>query len=167
MMEAAPAQEVQPQAATAGAAEGDLTRQDREERDNRTLFIRNLPFNTVEADLRQIPEFQICSEIKLPVDRNTGHPRGFGFAEYATVDDCKKAIHQLKNSGIIELQGRELIIVQSSSSTRNPRGGGGGGYRGRGGGGGFRGGGAPRGGYRGGARGGYHGDTTNGTREND
>jgi len=134
--------------AAGGAAAQDNTfesRIDRAERDQRTLFIRNLPFNTVEPDLTQIPEFSNCT-IKLPKDRNTGYPRGFGFAEYATIEDCQKAIHDLQNSGIIELQGRELIIVQSSSSTRPGRGA----YRGRRGSGG-------RGGAPGRGRGGYQG----------
>merc|ERR1712228_39107 len=109
-------------------------------RNSRTIFARNISWNATADDFRNIPEFSQALDIKLPTDRETGRPRGFGFIEFATADECAKA---LANAQVV-FDGREVILAQSQ-----PRqGGGGGGFRG-----GNRGGGC-RGGYNQG--GGFH-----------
>lgn len=110
------------------------------DRESRTIFVRNISFQATEDDLRGVEQFANAVEIKLPVDRETGRMRGFGFVEFATAEECKQAL-----GGIIDpinIGGRDLICAQSQ-----PRSGGGGG-------GGFRGG---RGGGYGGGRGGGYG----------
>merc|ERR1711997_1413724 len=117
--------------------------QNSDDRNARTIFARNISWNATADDFRNIPEFAQALDIKLPTDRETGRPRGFGFIEFATADECAKA---LANAQVV-FDGREVILAQSQ-----PRQGGGGGFRGGNRGGGFRGG--NRGGY--GGRGGYN-----------
>ncbi|MCU0757930.1 MAG: RNA-binding protein [Steroidobacteraceae bacterium] len=90
--------------------------------------------------------------VSLPVDRDTGRPRGFGFVEMSQAD-AARAIQSLNG---YSMQGRPLRVneAQDRPRTGGP-GGGGGGYRGGGGGGG--GGGGYRGGSGGGGGGGYRG----------
>merc|ERR1712228_748098 len=89
-------------------------------RNSRTIFARNISWNATADDFRNIPEFAQALDIKLPTDRETGRPRGFGFIEFATADECAKA---LANAQVV-FDGREVILAQSQ-----PRqGGGGGGY---------------------------------------
>lgn len=80
------------------------------------------------------------------MDRETGRPRGFAFAEMASEEDTQAVIGDLNGQ---ELDGRPLRVNEAED--RPPRrdgGGGGGGYRGGGGGG---------GGHRGGGGGGWDG----------
>merc|ERR1719491_165105 len=98
--------------------------------------------------LYNIAEFKNATEIKLPTDRETGRPRGFGFIEFATPEECQQALAAA--TGVV-IDEREMILAQSQPRSQQT----GGGFRGgRGGGGGFRGG---RGDYQGGNQGGYQG----------
>merc|ERR1712127_399549 len=124
----------------------------REDKSDRTIFARNISWNATVDDLFQVDQFKSAVDIKIPTDRETGRPRGFGFIEFATPEDCQQA---LANSQGLVIDQRELILAQSQPRGSQPQGGRGG-YRGGGGGGGFRGG---RGGYQGGQQqqGGYGG----------
>ncbi|KAK9764752.1 hypothetical protein K7432_007494 [Basidiobolus ranarum] len=105
-----------------------------------TLFIGNLSFNTTEDSVRAA--FAECGEvlsIRLPTDRDTGRPKGFGYVQFASVDVAKAAMEWNGS----DLDGRNIRLDFAAARQE------GGGDRGFGGG---RGGG--RGG-RGGARGGF------------
>merc|ERR1712179_636436 len=128
--------------------------QNSEEKMARTIFARNISWNATADDFRAIPEFAQALDIKLPTDRETGRPRGFGFIEFNTPDECARALANAR----VEIDGREVILAQSQP--RQPgqgRGRGRGGFRG-GRGGGYGGGyGGNQGGY-GGNQGGYGGN---------
>src|SRR5712691_849436 len=116
------------------------------------VFVGNLDFNTTRAEVQTL--FAQIGEIKdvfLPMDRESGRPRGFAFVEFASEEDAAKAIEKFNG---YELGGRALRV---NAAEDRPRGAGGGGGRGRsfgsgGGGGGYGGGGG--GGYDGGGGGG-------------
>ena len=55
-----------------------------DDKTSRTIFARNISWNATVEDLYNIAEFKNATEIKLPTDRETGRPRGFGFIEFAT-----------------------------------------------------------------------------------
>ena len=134
------------------------------------VFVGNLDFNTTKDEVQTL--FSQIGEIKdvfLPMDRESGRPRGFAFVEFANDEDAAKAIEKFNGH---ELSGRALRVNAAEDRPRSsgpggggrPRpsyvgggggysGGGGGGYGG-GGGGGYGGGG---GGYEGGGGGGYGG----------
>ena len=122
---------------------------------SKRLFIGNLAWSTTEYTLRAALEEggRTCESVRIIMDRETGRPRGFAFAEMASEEDTQAVIGDLNGQ---ELDGRPLRVNEAED--RPPRrdgGGGGGGYRGGGGGGGYRGGGGGGGGgYRGGGGGG-------------
>ena len=54
------------------------------------LFIGNLPYGASEADLRaHFAAVAEPSHVAMPVDRETGRPRGFAFVEFAE-RDCRR-----------------------------------------------------------------------------
>ena len=99
------------------------------------LYLGNLPFTANEDEIRRmLGEYGEVQSVALPTDRETGRPRGFGFAEMDD-DGAQKAIAGLDGT---DFGGRSLRV--NEAKPREPRGGGGGGggYGGGGGGGGRR-----------------------------
>merc|ERR1711979_50223 len=90
-----------------------------EDKNLRTLFLRNVDYNATEDDLRQIPEFQTAMDIKIPTDKDTGRPRGYGFIEYKDSETCKAAMHQLSQGGPIQL-GEYVLVIAQSQAGRGP-----------------------------------------------
>lgn len=123
------------------------------------MYVGNLPFSATDTELRELfaPYGQV-TDIHLPMDRDSGRPRGFAFVTLDTNEGMNKAIEALNGQ---EWQGRALAINEARPREERPGGGGGGGggYRGGGGGGGDRrgGGGGGYGGGGGGGGGGYRG----------
>jgi cold-inducible RNA-binding protein len=114
------------------------------------LFVGNLSFSTtketIEAAFLQAGAVQ---EVAVPVDRDSGRPRGFAFVTMADSQGAANAISQL--NGLV-LDGRAIRVDEAQERSRGGGGGGGGGG-GRGGGG-YDGGGGYGGGGGGGGRGG-------------
>ena len=102
--------------------------------EEKKIYIGNLEYGVTEADIKQLLEEKGISagEIKLISDRDTGRPKGFGFAEFATAEDAQKAIDALNEK---ELNGRKLNVnkAKKMQPRRDNFGGGGrGGYGGGG-----------------------------------
>ena len=113
------------------------------------IYVGNLPFRTNSEELREIfAEHGEVQDCVIPVDRDSGRSRGFGFVDMDD-EEARTAIAAVDG---YDMDGRQLRVNEA-----RPRGGAGGGG---GGGGGYRddrgGGGGGGGGYRdGGGRGGY------------
>jgi cold-inducible RNA-binding protein len=124
------------------------------------LFVGNLSFSTtketIEAAFLQAGAVQ---EVAVPVDRDSGRPRGFAFVTMADSQGAANAISQL--NGLV-LDGRAIRVDEAQERSRGGGGGGGGGG-GRGGGGGYDGGGG--GGYGGGGGGRGGGGSRRGSRD--
>jgi cold-inducible RNA-binding protein len=116
------------------------------------LFIGNLPYGASEADLRaHFAAVAEPSHVAMPVDRETGRPRGFAFVEFAERTVAEEVIRKFDSQ---PFQGRPLAVSEARArEDRAPRPSGGGGFAPRpaGGGGGF-GGPRPSGGGFGGPR---------------
>lgn len=119
------------------------------------LFIGNLPYSATEADLRaHFAAIAEPSHVVMPVDRETGRPRGFAFVEFTERPVAEEVIRKFDAQ---PFQGRNLAVSEARArEDRGPRPPGGGGFGGPrpggGGGGGFSG---PRpGGFSGGGGGG-------------
>ena len=102
------------------------------------LFVGNLSYSTTEADLRTyFGSVAQPSQVVLPVDRETGRPRGFAFVEFA---DRAVAEEVIRKFDAQPFQGRPLAVSEARAREDRPppRPGGAGGFAPRpGGGGGF------------------------------
>jgi cold-inducible RNA-binding protein len=111
------------------------------------VFVGNLDFNTTRNEVQDLfTQVGPVRDVFLPMDRESGRPRGFAFVEYENDADAAAAIERFNG---YQLSGRALRV---NAAEERPRTGGGGPRPGGGYGGG---GGRPGGGYGGG--GGYAG----------
>lgn len=122
------------------------------------VFVGNLDFSTtrdqVEALFSEIGQIQ---DVFLPMDRETGRPRGFAFVEFTSDEHAEQAIERFNGH---ELGGRPLRVNAAEDRPRRTGSfGGGGGDRSFGGGGGG-------GGWGGGGGGGFGGNKPKGSRRN-
>src|SRR5215467_9948952 len=113
-----------------------------------------MPYGATEADLRaHFSAVGAPSQIVIPVDRETGRPRGFAFVEFTDRGMAEQAISRFNQQPFM---GRSLSVSEARPREERPAGGGfrpsgggpgggfrpgGGGFGGPGGGGGF---GSPR-----------------------
>lgn len=114
-----------------------------------TLFVGNLSFSANEDSVWEFFGDYSVKSVRLPTDRDTGKPKGFGYVEFDDVDGAKKAFEALSGQ---DLDGRSVRL--DYSQPRDPAGGSRGGGRGGFGGGRGGGGGGGRGGFGGGRGGG-------------
>jgi RNA recognition motif-containing protein len=82
------------------------------------LFIGNLPYNTTDVELREhfgavAPPLQIV----MPVDRETGRPRGFAFVDFSDRSAAEEAIRRFDGQ---PFKGRTLAV--SEARAREDRG---------------------------------------------
>lgn len=85
------------------------------------LFIGNLPYTATEADLRDhLSAVGAPAQIVLPVDRETGRPRGFAFVDYVDRGVAEEAIRRFNQQ---PFKGRPLAV--SEARPREERGPGG------------------------------------------
>ncbi|KAB8356391.1 hypothetical protein FH972_023974 [Carpinus fangiana] len=122
-----------------------------------TLFVGNIPFESEDYDVKAaFEEHAAVVQIRLPKDRDTGAPKGFGYISFASVEDATTAKQAMTGFYMGSRPLRLDYAQPRDDSQGGGRGGGFGGGRGRGGDrgrGGF--GGRGRGGDRG--RGGFGG----------
>lgn len=111
------------------------------------LFVGNLRFDTTREELEGLfSQVGPIGEIALPVERETGRPRGFAFIEFQNDEHADAAIEKFNG---FEVRGRQLRV--NAAEDRPPRKPGSfGGGAGRSFGGGRPGGGGESGGYGGG-----------------
>jgi RNA recognition motif-containing protein len=96
------------------------------------LFIGNLPYAANEADLREhLSSVGAPAQIVLPVDRETGRPRGFAFVDYAERSVAEEAIRRFNQQ---PFKGRPLAVSEARPREDRPPGPRPGGYSGGGGG---------------------------------
>ena len=85
------------------------------------LFVGNLAYSTTEADLRTyFGAVAPPSQVVLPVDRETGRPRGFAFVEFTDRAHAEQAIQRFNGQ---LFAGRPLAV--SEARAREDRGPGG------------------------------------------
>ena len=82
------------------------------------LFVGNLSYATTEADLRSyFATVAAPSQVVLPVDRETGRPRGFAFVEFQDRGHAEAAIQKFNGQ---VFNGRPLAV--SEARAREDRG---------------------------------------------
>ena len=82
------------------------------------LFIGNLPYGASEADLRaHFAAVAEPSHVVMPVDRETGRPRGFAFVEFV---DRAQAEEVIKRFDAQPFQGRNLAVSEARAREDRP-----------------------------------------------
>ena len=88
------------------------------------IYVGNLPFSADEDAVRTLfSQHGKVDSVALIKDRETGHPRGFGFVEMPSAD-AARAIQGLNGQ---DMGGRPLKVNEAQDKPRNGGGGGGGG----------------------------------------
>ena len=84
------------------------------------LFIGNLPYGATEADLRaHFAAVAEPSHLVMPVDRETGRPRGFAFVEFAERPVAEEVIRKFDAQ---PFQGRNLAVSEARAREDRPPG---------------------------------------------
>ena len=82
------------------------------------LFIGNLPYSATEADLRaHFAPVAEPSHVVMPVDRETGRPRGFAFVEFAERTVAEEVIRKFDAQ---PFQGRNLAVSEARAREDRP-----------------------------------------------
>uniref|UniRef100_A0AAX7TXY9 RNA-binding protein 28 n=1 Tax=Astatotilapia calliptera TaxID=8154 RepID=A0AAX7TXY9_ASTCA len=88
-------------------------------KEGRTVFIRNLSFDTEEEDLEEVLlQFGELNYIKIVLHPDTEHSKGCAFAQFKTkeaADKCIAASQEEAEDGGIRIHGRKLMIVAAVS----------------------------------------------------
>lgn len=75
------------------------------------LFVGNLSYDVSETDLRGLfSEVGSVTQVRIPLDRETGRPRGFAFVDMAEKAEADEAIRRLHQQ---VFQGRQLAISEA------------------------------------------------------
>ncbi len=75
------------------------------------LYLKNLPYHTTADELKALfQQYGVVTRVRVPLERDTGRPRGFAFVEMLTVTGGQKAIKEMNG---YSLGGRELSVIQS------------------------------------------------------
>jgi RNA recognition motif-containing protein len=91
------------------------------------LYVGNLPYNTVDADLQTL--FSQAGTVKSAQvirDRASGRSKGFGFVEMSSSEEAQSAITMFHGK---DYSGRPLTVNLARPREDRPGGGGGGGFR--------------------------------------
>jgi len=89
-----------------------------------TIYVGNLVYDVTTDDLKEVfAEYGTVSRVYLPVDRETGKMRGFGFVEMSSEEEEAKAIETLDGA---EWMGRQMKVNKARPKEDNFGGGGGG-----------------------------------------
>ncbi len=84
------------------------------------LFIGNLPYDTTDAELRaHLGAVAPPSEVVLPLDRETGRPRGFAFVEFAERATAEEVIRRFNAQ---PFKGRNLAVSEARAREDRPAG---------------------------------------------
>lgn len=82
------------------------------------LFVGNLDYSVNEAELRShFGEVGEAAQVALPVDRETGRPRGFAFVEFSDRAVAEEVIRRFNGQ---PLKGRPLAISEARAREDRP-----------------------------------------------
>jgi RNA recognition motif-containing protein len=84
------------------------------------LFVGNLPYSATEAALREhFSAIGPLSYVYLPIDRESGKPRGFAFVEFSERQQAEEAIRRFNNQIFM---GRPLAVNEAREREDRPQG---------------------------------------------
>lgn len=73
------------------------------------LYVGNLSYDSTEDDVRAAfgANGRTVTDVHVPLDKETGRPRGFAFVEMGSKAEAEEAIDEMDGA---ELQGRNLRV---------------------------------------------------------
>ena len=84
-----------------------------------TIFVGNLSWDTEEEDLRDLfNTYGKVTKCIIPLERDSGRKRGFGFVEMTNESSEKNAIDDLQD---VEWMGREIRVNKAAQKDRSRR----------------------------------------------
>ncbi|GGA34899.1 RNA-binding protein [Okeania sp. KiyG1] len=85
-----------------------------------SIYVGNLSYDVTQEDLNAVfAEYGQVTRVHLPIDRETGRVRGFGFVEMQSEEDEEKAIEALDGASWM---GRDMRV--NKAKPRENKGGG-------------------------------------------
>ena len=82
------------------------------------LFVGNLPYDATEEELREhFSQVGAVSRVFIPLDRDTGRPRGFAFIEFSDDGHALAAIERLHQK---PFKGRPLAVNEARPNEARP-----------------------------------------------
>lgn len=85
-----------------------------------SIYVGNLSYDVTQEDLNAVfAEYGQVTRVHLPIDRETGRVRGFGFVEMVNEEDEEKAIEALDGASWM---GRDMRV--NKAKPRENKGGG-------------------------------------------
>ena len=83
------------------------------------LFVGNLAYDSTEEELSaHFAKIGPVSRVFIPLDRETGRPRGFAFIEFPSDEHAKEAIQKLHEQPFKE---RSLVVNEARPSGAGPQ----------------------------------------------
>jgi len=83
------------------------------------LFIGNLPYAASEQEVTDLfGQAGTVQAVRIPIDRDSGRPRGFAFIEMATLDDAHAAVRRFDG---YPLGGRDLRVNFAEERAQRPQ----------------------------------------------
>ncbi len=83
------------------------------------LYVGNLPYSAEEDELRRLfSQAGPVESVELPLDRDTGRPRGFAFIQMASDQDAETAIRKFNG---YRLDNRTLRVNVAEERERRER----------------------------------------------
>ncbi|NXQ76570.1 NUCL protein, partial [Quiscalus mexicanus] len=79
-------------------------KEDKKERDARTLFLKNLPYRITEEDIREV--FENAVEVRIVMNKD-GSSKGMAYIEFKTEAEANKALEEKQGT---EIEGRAVVI---------------------------------------------------------
>ncbi|NEO53957.1 MAG: RNA-binding protein [Okeania sp. SIO3B5] len=86
-----------------------------------SIYVGNLSYDVTQEDLNAVfAEYGQVTRVHLPIDRETGRVRGFGFVEMVNEEDEEKAIEALDGASWM---GRDMRVNKAKPRENNKGGG--------------------------------------------
>ncbi|NXF50378.1 NUCL protein, partial [Oceanites oceanicus] len=79
-------------------------KENKKERDARTLFVKNLPYRLTEDEMRDV--FENAQEIRIVMNKE-GNSKGMAYVEFKTEAEANKALEEKQGT---EIDGRAMVI---------------------------------------------------------
>lgn len=82
------------------------------------LFVSNLPYDTAATELKELfSSVGVVSFVSLPIERESGKPRGFAFVEFPDPAHAQEAIRRFHNQ---LFKGRALAVTEARARESRP-----------------------------------------------